>query len=168
MSTAAWAPRCDVTDMAKRAPTKIYATLCAFLLGAILCAPLAAADATLEIKAALSHWMENFNSGTTDKVCDLFAPDVRADVRGTKERDHAAICDLLVRSLKDETKHYSYAMDIKEVLVFDDVAVVRLVWTLTIKQKDGKEIKSVEPGMDIFQKRADGSWKIIRYLAYDD
>jgi uncharacterized protein (TIGR02246 family) len=99
---------------------------------------------------------------------DLFAPDVRADVRGAKERDHEAICNLLVRSLKDETKHYSYAMDIKEVLVFGDMAVVRLVWTLTIKQADGKEITSVEPGMDIFQKQVDGSWKIIRYLAYDD
>jgi len=58
-------------------------------------------------------------------------------VRGAKERDHDAIRDLLVRPLKDETKHYSYAMDIKEVLVFGDMAVVRLVWTLTIKQADG-------------------------------
>ena len=157
-----------MTDTAKMPLTKIYAMLCAFLLGAILCTSLAAEDATLDIKAALSAWTEDFNSGKTGKICDLFAPDVRADVRGAKERDHAAICDLLVRSLKDETKHYSYAMDIKEVLVFGEVAVVRLVWTLTIKQKDGKEITSVEPGMDIFQKQADGSWKIIRYLAYDD
>ncbi len=43
----------------------------------------------------------------------------------------------------------------------------RLVWTLTIKEKDGSTAKSVEPGMDIFKKQPDGSWKIIRYMAYE-
>lgn len=156
-----------MTGMASRALTKVQTTLSAVLLGALLSAPLAAEDATVEITAALSNWMEEFNAGKTDKICDLFAPDVRADVRGAKERDHAAICDLLVRSLKDDTKHYSYAMAIEEVLVFGDVAVVRLVWTLTIKQKDGASIESVEPGMDIFRRQDDGSWKIIRYMAYE-
>ena len=141
--------------------------LSAVLLGAVLSAPLAAEDATAEVTAALSNWMEEFNAGKTDKICDLFAADVRADVRGAKERDHAAICDLLVRSLKDDAKHYSYAMDIKEVLVFGDLAVVRLVWTLTIEKKDGASIESVEPGMDIFRRQDDGSWKIIRYMAYE-
>ncbi len=156
-----------MTGMASRALTKVQTALSAVLLGAVLSAPLAAADATAEITAALSNWTEAFNAGKTDKICDLFAPDARADVRGVKERDHAAICDLLVRSLKDDTKHYSYAMAIKEVLVFGDVAVVRLVWTLTIKQKDGASIESVEPGMDIFRRQDDGSWKIIRYMAYE-
>ena len=120
-----------------------------------------------QIRQALAQWTENFNAGRTDKVCDLFAADVRADVRGAAERDHAAICNLLVSSLKDESKHYSYAMDIKEVLVFGDVAVVRLVWTLTVKLGNGASVESVEPGMDIFQKQSDGSWKIIRYMAYE-
>jgi uncharacterized protein (TIGR02246 family) len=126
-----------------------------------------AEDAAAEIKAALTQWTDDFNAGRTDKVCDLFAADVRADVRGAAERDHAAICDLLVSSLKDESKHYRYAMDIKEVLVFGDVAVVRLVWTLTIKLANGASVESVEPGMDIFKKQADGSWQIIRYMAYE-
>ena len=127
----------------------------------------AADDAAAEITAALAQWTDDFNAGRTDKVCDLFAADVRADVRGAPERDHAAICDLLVSSLKDETKHYSYAMDIKEVLVFGDVAVVRLVWTLTIKLGNGASVELVEPGMDIFKKQPDGSWQIIRYMAYE-
>jgi uncharacterized protein (TIGR02246 family) len=130
-------------------------------------APYAAADAATEIRAALAQWTDDFNAGRTDKVCDLFAADVRADVRGAPERDHAAICDLLVKSLSDKTRHYNYAMDIKEILVFGDVAVVRLVWTLTIEPEDGDSIESIEPGMDIFRKQADGSWKIIRYMAYD-
>jgi steroid delta-isomerase len=58
-------------------------------------------------------------------------------------------------------------LDIKEILVFGDVALVRLVWTLTIKNSDG-EIKSVEPGLDFFQRQADGTWKIVRYMAYEE
>jgi ketosteroid isomerase-like protein len=77
------------------------------------------------------------------------------------------ICNVLTRSLNDKTRHYSYVMDIKEILVFGDAAVVRLVWTLTIEQPDGSTAKSIEPGMDIFQKQPDGSWKIIRYMSFE-
>jgi steroid delta-isomerase len=125
-----------------------------------------AGDAASEIRQALAQWTDDFNAGRTDRVCDLFAADVGADVRGAAERDHAAICDLLTSSLKDDSMHYSYALDIKEVLVFDDVAGVRLVWTLTIKLGNGTSVESVERGMDIFQKQNDRSWKIIRYMAY--
>jgi hypothetical protein len=31
--------------------------------------------------------------------------------------------------------------------------VVRLVWTLTIKEQDGSTVTSVEPGMDVFRKQ---------------
>ncbi len=125
-------------------------------------------DAATAVKAALTQWMADFNAGKTDKVCDLFAAGVRADLRGYPTRDHQAVCDLLIKSLTDRTRDFSYALDIKEILVLGDAAVVRLVWTLTIKEKDGRVIKSVEPGMDIFQRQADGSWKIIRYMAYEE
>ena len=145
----------------------ICAALALLLLLAVPGVPAAAEeDAAAEIRAALTQWTEDFNAGRTDKVCDLFAKDARADVAGAAERDYTAICDVLTRSLNDKTRHYSYAKDIKEVLVFGDVAVVRLVWTLTIKEKDGSTIESIEPGMDIFRKQH-GSWKIIRYMAYE-
>ena len=51
--------------------------------------------------------------------------------------------------------------------MFGDVAVVRLTWTLIMTPPDGKMTKSVEPGIDIFKKQDDGSWKIIRYMAYE-
>jgi steroid delta-isomerase len=135
----------------------------------LLAVPASAAgdDVAAEIRAALAQWTEDFNAGRADKVCDLFAADVRADVRGAEERDHAAICDLLVKSLNETSRRYHYVMDIKEVLVFGDVAVVRLVWTLTITLANGLTVQSVEPGMDIFQKQSDGSWKIVRYMAYE-
>jgi len=101
-------------------------------------------------------------------VCELFAPDLIAQYRGQPERDYTALCDLLKRSLSDRTRTYTYSLVVKEIVVADDLAVVRLVWTLTIKRKDsGGEMTSDEPGMDVFRRQPDGSWKISRYIAYD-
>ena len=143
----------------------VFSTFLLFLSGNV---PAVSGDAATEVKSALTQWMSDFNAGKTDRVCDLFAPDVRADFRGYPTRDHQAVCDLLTKSLANKTRAFSYALDIKEIVVFGDMAVVRLVWTLTIKEKDGGEIKSVEPGMDVFQRQADGSWKIVRYMAYEE
>jgi steroid delta-isomerase len=54
-------------------------------------------------------------------------------------------------------------------VTWGDTAVVRLVWTFTIREKDksGQE-QSVEPGMDVFRRQADGSWKIVRYMAFNE
>ena len=120
------------------------------------------------IRAALTQWMADFNAGNADKVCALFAPDLIAQYRGQPERDYRSLCDLLKRSLSDRTKTYAYSLAIKEILVAGDLAVVRLTWTLKVKPKDGAgEITSDEPGMDIFRRQGDGSWKISRYFAYE-
>ena len=149
-------------------PGPYRAGLCAALILVVLAAAAAPAeDAATEIRATLERWTEDFNAGRKDKVCDLFTKDARADVADAPERDHAAICEVLTRALNDQTRKFSYALDIKEILVFTDVAVVRLVWTSTLTQKDGSSTVLIEPGMDIFQKQPDGSWKIIRYLAYE-
>jgi steroid delta-isomerase len=48
------------------------------------------------------------------------------------------------------------------------MAVVRLTWTSTVTGGQEGDVKSVEPGMDIFRRQPDGSWKIMRYLAYSE
>ena len=120
------------------------------------------------IRATLTQWMADFNAGRADKVCDLFATDLVAQYRGQPERDYAALCDLLKRSLGDRNKSYRYALAIKEILVEGDLAMVRLTWTLTARGKDtAGETTAEEPGMDIFRRQSDGTWKISRYLAYE-
>jgi len=149
-------------------PMTAFPVLAVLLLSLLGSGPLQAGSAATEIESTLDRWMADFNAGKTEQICDLFAADVRADYRGYPTRDHQAVCDLLTKSLTDTTRAFSYALDIKEVAVFGEVAVVRLVWTLTITEKDGREIKSVEPGMDVFQRQTDGSWKIVRYMAYEE
>jgi ketosteroid isomerase-like protein len=121
------------------------------------------------IRAALEKWTADFNAGDAEKICDLFALDLRYDYRGQPERDYGDICALLHRSLADGTKHYAYSFTVKEILVADDVAIVRLSWTLRMRSR-GLEgfAQSTESGMDIFRKQTDGSWKIIRYIAYEE
>ena len=71
------------------------------------------------------------------------------------------------KSLRDQEKSYHYSLDLKEILVSGDLAAVRLVWTLTVARKEGGVIETIEePGIDIFRRQRDGSWKIARYLAF--
>ena len=134
----------------------------------VACAAAAQGDAPAqaEIRAALTQWMADFNAGKADKVCDLFAPDLVAQYRGQPERGYYALCGLLRRSLEDRDKRYSYDLAIKEIMVEGDLAVVRLTWTLIVHGADGAST-SVEPGIDIFRRQSDGSWKIARYIAYE-
>jgi len=119
-----------------------------------------------EIRSALEKWRSAFNDRDEDRVCDLFAPDLIANYQGQPERNYTSLCQLLQTSLQDRERTYHYSLNINEVLVYGDLAVVRLIWTLEI-EKDGasKEIIA-EPAVDIFRRQADGSWKISRYLAY--
>ena len=56
------------------------------------------------ITAALTQWTDDFNAGRADKVCDLFARDLRADFRGQPERGYEAQCELLRHSLADQAR----------------------------------------------------------------
>jgi uncharacterized protein (TIGR02246 family) len=154
-----------------RARSRIRSGLLLLLVAVALTRPAAAqsdSPAQAAIRGALTRWMEAFNAGDAEKACALFAPDLIAQVRGRGERGYAAQCDLLKRSLSDPTKTYTYTLAVKEILVAGDVAVVRLTWTLKVRQKDtGSETATDEFGIDIFRRQADSSWKIARFMSYD-
>jgi uncharacterized protein (TIGR02246 family) len=129
---------------------------------------LASDDGEAQIHAALMRWTAAFNARDTSTVCDLFARDLRYDFRGARERGYNDICELLGRSLTDPSTRYTYSPAIKEILVAGDLAIVRLVWTLRTRKVGGSEDATTEEtGLDVFRKQPDGSWKIIRYIAYD-
>jgi steroid delta-isomerase len=119
-----------------------------------------------EIRSALEKWRSAFNDRDERQVCDLFAPDLIANYQGQPERNYTSLCQLLQTSLADRERTYHYSLNINEVLVYGDLAVARLIWTLEI-EKDGASKETIaEPAVDIFRHQADGSWKISRYLAY--
>jgi ketosteroid isomerase-like protein len=121
-----------------------------------------------QIRAALENWTAQFNAGNADVVCDLFARDLISDYQGQPERDYDSQCALLRKSLSDKKHRFQYFLNIKEIMVSGDLAIVRLVWTLHVEQEDPPLTRIVlEPGLDVFRRQPDGSWKIARYLAYD-
>lgn len=132
--------------------------------------PVAARDAATaerQIREALESWRRAFNTGDAVHVCDLFAPDLISNYQGQPERNYDSVCALLRGSLQEKERAFDYGLDIKEILVSGDLAIVRLVWTLRIAQKGGGATRvSEEPGLDVFRRERDGRWRIIRYLAY--
>ncbi len=121
-----------------------------------------------QIRVALEKWKLDFNAGDASQVCTLFAPDLISNFRGQPEDTYNSLCANMQAALTDPAKTYHYDLEIKEILVSGDLAVVRLVWTLKVRAKDGgAEQITREPGMDIFRRQSDGSWKISRYMAYE-
>jgi ketosteroid isomerase-like protein len=138
------------------------------LLAGLMIPPAAAQSAEADIRNALAQWTADFNAGRADKVCDLFAPSLRADLRGVGERDFDAQCQLLQAVLGDGERSFAYALDLKEIVAEGDMAAVRLLWTLTTRVKaTGKVSTTEEQGLDVFGKGSDGRWRIIRFMTYE-
>ena len=144
--------------------------LAALFIGGVLAGLPAAADTPAEkaIRDALSKWTDDFNARDATRICDLFAPDLRYDFRGQPERDFAAMCSGLKRTLADRSRTLTYSFDIKEIIVSADMAIVRLVWTSRVSQAgSGQVVETKEPGLDVFRRQPDGTWRISRYMAYE-
>jgi ketosteroid isomerase-like protein len=155
-----------VNDGGCRLPPKSFLAGC--LLASLVIPPVAAQSADADIRAALVQWMNDFNAGRLEKVCDIFAPSLRADNRGVGERDFDAQCKLLHTVLGDPERSFSYALDLKEIIAEGDMAAVRLVWTLTTRVKaTGKVSTTEEQGLDVFGRGSDGRWRIIRFMTYE-
>jgi len=147
---------------AERAARESYGRLVAFL--ASRSGDVAAAEDALALAfaAALRQWPVDFNSGRLDAVCGLFADDVVLIYPDSANRDHDEFCDQMRKLFDDATAKFSYAApDINEVIVDGDLAVVRLIWTLTVRNESGQVLETtVEDGVDVFRRQDDGSWKI--------
>ena len=121
-----------------------------------------------EVRTALKQWMEDFNARRVEKICDIFAPTLRADVDGFPERTFDVQCKVLQTILADAEHSLSYTLDIKEIIADGDMAAVLLLWTLTSKVKSSGETKTTEEqGLDIFGRSSDGRWQIIRFMSFE-
>src|SRR5271155_4236368 len=140
------------------------------LLSAASYVPAAESAATVQsqIRAELKKWTRDFNAGNASQVCSLFAPDLISNFRGQPEDTYNSLCANLQLAGGDPAQTYHYDLEIKEILASGDLAVVRLVWTLKVRPKNGgPEHAARDPGMDIFRRQPDGTWKISRYMAYE-
>lgn len=126
----------------------------------------AAEDPAAIIRTALEQWRDDFNARRAAHICDLFAPDLRYDFQGLPEQTYPLLCARLHRALANTTQSIHYGLSIKEVIVSDRLAIVRLTWISTVTDEGGNPVTHDETGLDVFGRQPDGSWKIIRYIAY--
>ncbi len=145
----------------------LAALLAVALAPSVSAEPVGSAEAA--IRKTLAQWTADFNDGRSSEVCKLFALELRYDYRGFPERSYDDICALLQELLTDLGTSYVYELQVNEVMVSGDLAAVRLVWTLIVKRRgDLAGTITKEPGLDIFRRQRDGSWKIVRYLAFEE
>lgn len=120
-----------------------------------------------QIRAALEKWTKDFNAGNSESVCALFASDLISNYQGQPEGNFDSLCARLKKSVSDRASAYHYNLKVNEILVSGDLAMVRLVWTLTVRRQNGSnDLTILEPGLDVFRREPDGTWKIARYMAY--
>ncbi len=138
----------------------------AIALAAAACLPPAASPPGGSDRAAiervLRRWPEDFSAKNQAAVCGLFAPNVVLSYPGGPDRGYEALCAQFGRLFATSDKTFRYAApDIEEIAVERDVAVVRLIWTLSVVDAHGATLESVrEKGVDVFARQPDGSWKI--------
>lgn len=125
-------------------------------------------SANEEIIDLLKKWPQDFNAKNIDEVCGLFAPDLVAAYQGAPDRNYEEMCLSLTSILSDKTKTFTYDEPvIEQVIVQGDMAVVRLIWHLTVFDADKKPIESIkERGLDVFKRQKNGRWKIAISYAY--
>lgn len=122
----------------------------------------------MQIIQALEQWPKDFNSKNIRGACGLFAPDLIASYPGTSDRNYSQMCEKLTQSMADSNTSFQYdAPEIEQIIIKDNIAVVRLIWTSRITDKNqAAPLVIREKGLDIFQKQSDGAWKIRISYAY--
>lgn len=141
--------------------------MCPLLLSPVGCSTAAEVTADPDqdraaIEGALRQWPDAFNAENIDGVCGLFADDAVLVYPGSPDHNHDQFCDQMRVIFADPDRTFSYAPpDIRDVFVDGDLVTVRLIWTMTVRDASGKVLETgAENGVDVFQRQADGSWRI--------
>jgi uncharacterized protein (TIGR02246 family) len=118
------------------------------------------------ITERLRRWTAAFNAHDAAGICDLFAPDLVAIVPEAPEGNRDSLCgNLNVLLAKPDLQLHYDNPEIREIIVSGDIAVVRPVWTLTVRKGADQDV-TTELGIDIFKRQPDGRWSISRFATF--
>jgi steroid delta-isomerase len=118
-------------------------------------------DPETRIRGSLAAWVKAFNSGDLKAAASVWAPDLAGwapeglDDTYALEQEYAA---------KDSGKPPSviYSLEIVEVMVSGDMAVVRDKWTESLRENPSKA--RTFRSFEVWRRQPDGSWKIARWI----
>lgn len=131
-------------------------------------APLRADEAAdrAAIAARLKGFADAFNARDAARACDIFAADLVATIPMAIESSRQSLCANLERLLARQDLQLRYDdPEIREIIVSGDLAVVRIVWSLTVR-KGAEQETTPEAGIDVFRRGPDGRWSIARFATF--
>lgn len=147
---------------------KTIAALPLLVLAAAFAASATPPDpAEADIRRAHAEWTAAINAGdyAAPAAMGLWAPDLRGWAPGAPEdsyaREAAGLDALKRRHPPDAASRPTFAFEIVEIDVAQDLAFAHVLWTAT--SADG----TVQPTMrsfEIWRRQADGAWRMARYL----
>jgi len=124
-------------------------------------------DDARQITNTITTWTAAFNNRNTATACSLFAPDFVSSYAGRPDWTYSQTCTLLTNVVQNHQIRYNYDIKVSEIKVSGDLAIVKAIWSLKFSRlTDEDEQTHVEPTMDVFQRQADGKWKLIRAMGY--
>jgi uncharacterized protein (TIGR02246 family) len=143
-------------------------SLVACLLGVVACAqpPAEPPDTRAEDEAALRGVIEEWADAAEAKDADAFASFYAADAVLMLEalpdaRGKAAIADTVGGMMADPRFALSFEPDEVTVARSGDLAYETGTYTLTMSDAEGNPATTVGHYVDVWEKQADGSWKVV-------
>jgi steroid delta-isomerase len=115
------------------------------------------------IRAKLAAWEQAYNAGDRKKTFEIWAPDLVGWYPGipdiTWEQERAAL-DRPAPATPQSRLH----VQVVEVIVSGDLAVVRDVWTETPPEGSSAAATRI-PSFEVWRRQPDGDWKIARWIS---
>jgi steroid delta-isomerase len=115
------------------------------------------------IRAKLAAWETAYNSGDRKTAFAIWAPDLVGWYPGIPDITWQQEKDALARPAPPAPRS-SLHVQIVEVLVSGDLAVVRDIWTETPPAGSAAPATRI-PSFEVWRRQPDGDWKIARWIS---
>ena len=137
----------------------VFAAVTVLAMGAILRG--GAAEDEAQIRASLARWVASFNSGDLKAAAEVWAPDLLGWPPEGEDDTYAAEKAYAEKG-GGKPPSATYALQINEVIVSGDLAVVRDTWTETPRAEPAKA--QTFRSFEVWRRQPDGAWKISRWI----
>ena len=113
------------------------------------------------IRSRLAGWVKAFNAGDLKAAAQVWAPDLVGWAPEGEDDTYAREMEFASREA-GKPPAATYALEINEVIVSGDLAVVRDTWTETPRAEPAKARRF--RSFEAWRRQPDGSWKIARWI----
>ena len=113
------------------------------------------------IRSRLANWVKDFNAGDLKAAAQVWAPDLVGWAPEGGDDTYSREMEFASRAA-GKPPATTYALEIDEVIVSGDLAVVRDTWTETPRAEPAKARRF--RSFEVWRRQPDGSWKIARWI----